>query len=232
MPYIEDDLLPISALQHLLFCERQAALIHVERVWADNKLTAEGNQLHKKAHSLKPETRDGKRITRSLPLRCLELGLSGQADVIEWEPPDELDRGDLTLAHLIQHTRGADLVDWKVTPIEYKRGKPKSNDCDRVQLCAQALCLEEMLDTSIPRGEIFYGRTRRRVVVEFDATLRDITRQAALRLHELIEAQITPRAVYEKKCDSCSLLKLCVPPKPNARSAQAYLDAITREHTS
>ena len=238
MTYDEDDLLPISALQHLLFCERQAALIHVERVWADNRFTAEGNVLHKKAHSAAPETRDGVRITRSLPLRSFALGLTGQADVVTFEPPSQSDSGNsgdavvepatssagnLTLATIIRRATPEELAHWKITPIEYKRGKPKKNDCDRVQLCAQAMCLEEMLGVPVPRGELFYGTIRRRVLVEFDAVLRETTRTAALRLHEIIASGRTPPAVYEKKCDTCSLIQLCLPKLPSRRSAAAFL---------
>ncbi len=235
MIYDEDDLLPISALQHLLFCERQAALIHVERVWADNHFTAEGNVLHKKAHSAAPETRDGIRITRSLPLRSFALGLTGQADVITFEPPNKSDFDPLvepteplhgthpTLAASIRRASPEELAHWKITPIEYKRGKPKKNDCDRVQLCAQALCLEEMLGVPVPRGELFYGTIRRRVPVEFDAVLRETTRTAALRLHEIIASGRTPPAVYEKKCDTCSLIQLCLPKLAARRSAASFL---------
>ena len=201
MPYPESDLLPLSALQHLLFCERQCALIHVERVWAENRFTAEGRILHKKAHDGRPETRGGVRITRGLPLRSYEMGLSGKADVVLFE--------------------GKKQSGWTVTPVEYKRGKPKSNDCDRVQLCAQGLCLEEMLGVEIGRGQLFYGQKRRRFDVEFDDALRETTRRAAGQLHEIVAAGITPPAVREKKCDTCSLLEMCMPavlgPRKSAR---------------
>ena len=135
--FTESDFLPISALQHLLYCERQCALIHVERLWAENRFTAEGNILHKKAHGGKSTTRPESRTIRALPLRSFELGLCGVADIVQQKP------GEPPL------------------PVEYKRGRPKKNDCDRVQLCAQALCLEEMTKQTIPRGELFYGKTRR-----------------------------------------------------------------------
>lgn len=227
MPYPESDLLPLSALQHLLFCERQCALIHVERVWAENRFTAEGQILHRKAHEAKPETRDGVRITRGLPLHSLELGLSGQADVVLWKPPAGMEAGaaDRTLAQTLRAAVGQSLDRWTVTPVEYKRGRPKANDCDRVQLCAQALCLEEMLGIVVPRGQLFYGKRRRRTDVEFDETLRATTRRAAARLHEIVAAGITPAAGREKKCDTCSLLPICLPDALGPRrSAVRYFE--------
>jgi CRISPR-associated exonuclease Cas4 len=155
--FSEDDLLPISALQHLLFCPRQCALIHLERQWAENRLTIEGQRLHKKADAGKAERRlgvvkgnragsdahgDGVRTERAILLRSLQLGLFGKADVVEFVTVD----GRTT-----------------VRPVEYKRGKPKKDRSDVVQLCAQAMCLEEMLGVVIPVGAIFYGVTRRRV---------------------------------------------------------------------
>ena len=189
MPYAESDLLPISALQHLLYCDRQCALIHLERQWAENRFTAEGAILHKKAHGGRAETRPAARTTRSLPVRSLALGLFGVTDVVRWG-------------------RGAG---GPVVPVEYKRGRPKKSDCDRVQLCAQALCLEEMLGRPIPSGEIFYGRVRRKVVVEFTPELRRATADAAERLHALIRSGTTPRAEPGRKCDRCSLREVCLP---------------------
>ncbi|REJ86640.1 MAG: CRISPR-associated protein Cas4 [Planctomycetota bacterium] len=224
MPHTESDLLPLSALQHLLFCERQCALIHVEQVWAENRFTAEGRILHNKAHDGKPETRDGVRITRGLPLHSFELGLSGQADVVLWEPPSTAAEGG-TMVQRLRAATADELQRWTITPVEYKRGKPKSNDCDRVQLCAQAMCLEEMLGVSVRRGQLFYGQKRRRFDVEFDEPLRETTRQAAARVHELMRAGVTPPAVREKKCDTCSLLEICMPDVLGPRkSAKRFFD--------
>ena len=194
MPFAEADLRPISALQHLLFCPRQCALIHNEQLWADNRLTAEGNALHAKTHdSSVKEHRPGRRITRGLPLRSFDLGLIGQADVVEFDDAE-----------------GARPP--VVRPVEYKRGKPKAHDADRVQLCAQALCLEEMLGTSIDGGHLFYGKTRRREAVAFDSGLRGLTRRTADQLHALLDAGLTPGATYEPaRCDRCSLIGLCMP---------------------
>lgn len=200
----EDDLLPISALQHLLFCERQCALIHVERLWAENRLTVEGHHLHERADEGSGETRRDLRITRSLPLRSLRLGLTGRADVVEFH-----------------HAATAE----HVVPVEYKRGRPKQDRSDEVQLCAQALCLEEMLGVAVFTGALFYGTMRRRTEVDFDAELRSATEAAAVRLHALVASAITPLAVREPKCDSCSLLGLCLPmPAHRARSAAAYFE--------
>lgn len=191
--YAEDDLLPISALQHLLFCERQCALIHIEGLWAENRLTVEGRHLHDKAHDGPDETRAGVRLARGLSLRSLRLGLAGRADVVEFHPA------------------ASPAGTPRPFPVEYKRGKPKRDDSDRVQLCAQALCLEEMLAVEVPLGALFYGTTRRRLDVHFDAGLRGRTEEAAARLHELIASGRTPRAVREPKCESCSLLDVCLP---------------------
>lgn len=205
----ESDLLPISALQHLIYCERQAALIHNERLWAENRHTAEGRLLHDKAHQGRGETRDGVRLVRAVPVRSLRLGLFGVCDVVEFEPPRPSPEGSYL----------------RVTPIEYKRGRPKSHEADRAQLCAQALCLEEMLGVSIPSGQLFYGKTRRRRDVGFDDTLRRHTEQATARLRELIVSGVTPPAVYEKKkCDRCSLISLCMPGamKPRRTASDAF----------
>lgn len=203
----ENDLLPISALQHLLFCERQCALIHIEGLWVENRLTVEGRHLHQKAHEGPSEARAGVRIARGLALRSFRLGLVGKADVVEFhEAPEAAAYGPF--------------------PVEYKRGKPKRHKADQVQLCAQALCLEEMLGTDVPRGALFYGRTRRRQNVEFDDALRRLTVDAARRLHELIASGRTPRAAREPKCDSCSLYNLCLPDAMGpSHSATAYVES-------
>ncbi len=211
------DPLPISALQHLIFCKRQCALIHIEGLWAENRFTVEGHILHRRAHGEdqgprgggRGKSRPGVRIVRALALHSEQLGLVGKADIVEFR-----DQG---------HGSGPTPF-----PIEYKRGRPKKHDADRVQLCAQALCLEEMLglpEGSIPVGALFYGRTRRRLDVPFDATLRARTRDAIVRLHALIASGITPRTRREKKCDTCSLLNLCLPDATGpGRSAARYLE--------
>ena len=201
--YAEDDLVPLSALQHLLFCERQCALIHTERLWSENRLTAEGRNLHERADSGESESRGPVRTVRSLPLRSLRLGRTGIADVVEFQYD------------------GATLV--SAMPIEYKRGHAKSDDSDRVQLCAQAVCLEEMLGISIPAGALFYATPRRRTDVVFDEMLRRTTVDATIRLHALLDSGITPRVPRQPKCDGCSLFELCMPEVTTASiSASAW----------
>lgn len=215
--FSEDDLLPVSSLQHLAFCERQWALIHLENIWMENRLTVEGGHMHDRAHDGEAsETRDDVRVTRGLRVRSLRLGLSGQCDVVEFP----------------RVSGGTPLLPF---PIEYKRGKPKADRCDEVQLCAQAMCLEEMLGVEVPAGAMFYGKTRRRHDVAFDAGLRAETERLVRRLHELYAAGVTPRATYEKKCDSCSLYEACRPKTTGSTKrasdyvARSILEAASRE---
>ena len=199
--FSDDQLIPISALQHLIFCARQCALIHVERLWAENQFTVEGRQLHDKAHDGKSETAAGVRITRGLWLKSNRLGISGQADVVEFHP------------------------DGRGIPIEYKRGKPKKDDSDRVQLCAQALCLEDMKDTKIDSGYLFYGTRQRRTEVQFDNSLRENTQAKIDQLRHMIDNRITPTAVRAPKCDKCSLIELCLPTSLRfSQGAQSWND--------
>lgn len=225
--YLEDQLLPISALQHLLFCERQCALIHVERLWAENRFTVEGQHLHRKAHHGRDEWRGNVRVVRGLWIRSFQLGLVGQADVVELEqaPSAAVGRGESRTGDLGLQRDGQECPSYaRVTPIEYKRGRPKKNDSDRVQLCAQALCLEEMLGMTIDAGALFYGKRQRRTPVEFDQQLRSTTQTAALRLHRMIALGETPPAVREKKCDTCSLFHLCLPEvTQTSRSATRFV---------
>ena len=221
--YSETDLLPISALQHLLFCERQCALIHIERVWVENRLTVEGRHLHKKTHEGSSESRDGVRIFRGLPLRSLRLGLSGMADVVELHVTDSNAHAGVDPSVNPPNGSARPPPD-TLFPVEYKRGRPKANDCDRIQLCAQALCLEEMLTVAVPAGALFYGQPRRRTDVVFDADLRQRTEHAASRLHALLASGRTPAAVHERKCRNCSLVQVCLPDVADGRrSAVAYM---------
>jgi CRISPR-associated exonuclease Cas4 len=199
--YDENSLLPVSALQHLLFCERQCALIYLEQAWAENQLTAEGKVMHEKAHSGDGERRGDVRSVTGLRIRSFRLGLIGQMDVLECRQQPENGVG-------VPGLRGL----WSMFPVEYKRGRPKAHRADEVQLCAQAICLEEMLGANIPSGALFYGQTRHRHDVPFDAPLRQLTVDAALRLHDLFDAGHTPAPAYDrKKCDACSLIEMCQP---------------------
>ena len=215
--FTEDDLLPISALQHLMFCERQCALIHVERLWAENRLTVEGKHLHDRVHDQGDESRGDVRIARGVALRSLRLGLTGKADVIEFHRSADSPSAPQS-AIALHDVEGW----WRPFPIEYKRGKPKAEPCDAVQLCAQALCLEEMLHVRVESGALFYGRTRRRLDVRFDDALRGETEGAARRLHDLIESSRTPPPRPRPQCDRCSLEKLCLP-RAAGRSVASYL---------
>lgn len=199
-----DDYLPLSGLQHLAFCERQCALIHVEGVWAENRLTVEGRQLHERVDEVADELRDGVKISRGLPLRSDRLKLVGKADVVEFRSDGPY-------------------------PIEYKRGARKAWRHDELQLCAQAMCLEEMLDVEIRRGSLFYGASRRRREVAFDGALRARTEEAASRFHEMVRRKLTPLAVLMPKCRNCSLQETCMPSVSNgSRSASKYVADLSR----
>lgn len=203
--YNEADYILLSALQHYLYCPRQCALIHLEHIWAENRFTAEGRVLHERADSKKSEWQGSVRIVRTLPIRSGRLGLSGQADVVEFHD------------------------DGTVFPVEYKRGRPKTNRCDEVQLCAQALCLEEMLDVRIEEGALFYGQQRRRRTVAFDEELRKLTETVIARVHQMLECGTTPQAEYAKKCEQCSLAAACLPKSCTAgRSVRKYLAGMLR----
>jgi CRISPR-associated exonuclease Cas4 len=206
--HAEDDLLMISALQHLLFCPRQCALIHLEQVWTENRLTAEGRLLHEHVHEAGSDSRGAVRIEYDMPLRSLRLGLIGKADVVEMRrQPNKT---------------------WQPFPVEYKHGKPKKDDSDLVQLCAQALCLEEMLHCEVPAGAFYYGVKKRRTEVQFDQRLRRVTEDAAARLHELLSSTITPPPEYGKRCESCSLLDTCQPSATGKKHAvQHYMARMT-----
>jgi CRISPR-associated exonuclease Cas4 len=199
--YSESDLLPLSALQHLLFCERQCALIHIEQAWVENLYTAEGRIMHERVDSGSRESRGDVRLVFSLPLRSLRLGLSGKADVVEFHREE----GGA------ESGRKAGSVIWRPFPVEHKRGRPKKAAWDKVQLCAQAMCMEEMMGIEVPKGALFYGKTRRRVDVVFDADLRRKTEETAIRLHELIVNARTPPPVYSQGCENCSFIEMCLP---------------------
>lgn len=185
--FAEVDLVPISALQHYLYCPRQCALIHVERVWEDSRDTALGTSMHDRAHRQTAETRPAKSVATSLPIRSLQHGLVGIADIVEF------------------HAEGP-------FPVEYKKGKPKPHDADRVQLCAQALCLEEMLGEPIPAGALFYGATRRREVVPMTPALRSLTAETAAAVRQMLAQAQLPPALYAKRlCGRCSLQDMCQP---------------------
>lgn len=186
----EQELIPVSALNQYCYCPRRCALIFVERLWDENVFTVEGRIMHGKVDTVKDESRGDVRVEYGIPMRSLRLGLIGKADAVEF------------------HKSGDK---WIPFPVEYKRGKPKPDNSDKVQLCAQAICLEEMLNVEIRNGSLFYGRTRRREDIVFDSELRMATEDIARKVHELTRAGRTPHARYAKKCRSCSLLNHCMP---------------------
>jgi len=228
--YDEDELLPISGLQHYLFCRRRAALIFVEGLWDENIFTAEGSVIHEKVHSALYEWRRGVRITRGLPLRSLRLGLIGKADVVEVRPGSlsATETVDISLTetraeHLRQKETGPEFI-----PIEYKRGRIRHEESYKVQLCAQALCLEEMLQIRVAKGAIFYSESGRKMEVIFDEALRHLTCEVAAGFHLLVQGGETPIVPYSKKCDKCSLLTLCMPKVTGAkRRMTRYLEMHT-----
>lgn len=184
----EDGLIPLSALQHYAFCPRQSALIHVERLWAEDGATAEGRLLHEKVDTGRSSIRPGVRIARGLSIRSLALGVAGKADVVEFSghPPAPY-------------------------PVEYKRGKAKAHRADEIQLCAQAICLEEAFGAPVPEGALYYGATRRRLLVAFDRELRELTHGTARAARADILAGRTPPPIETAACRRCSLVDLCRP---------------------
>ena len=218
--YDEDDLLPLSALQHLVYCERRAALVHIEGLWAENVATVQGTRLHQSVDELgrRGETRGEVHAARGVALHSLSLGLIGKADIIEFRQVGSRDQG-VELPGL----KGR----WLPKPIEYKRGVRRRESAYLVQLCAQAICLEEMLGTKVEHGALYFGTTRRRLDVQFDETLRGQTAAAAARLHELLVSGRTPPPVPGPRCLHCSMHPLCLPTtKAAGRSARDYLEAI------
>lgn len=201
--YEEDELLPLSGLQHLTFCERRFALVHIESLWEENRFTAEGRVLHDRAHSAEIESRPGILIRRTLPLRSFRLGISGQADIVEFEPVPTSATGVR-----LEGRSGF----WQPFPIEYKRRKDRAgSQAYRVQLCAQALCLEEMLGVPVLNGAVYDGATRRRTSVEFTPALRDTVEGAASRMHQLYRLRKTPPPVFGPACSKCSMNEVCQP---------------------
>lgn len=198
--YTQDDLLPLSGIQHFLFCRRQWALIHIEQQWKENALTAEGRIMHKRADDpFFTETRNGIITARSVPVASYQLGLSGLCDVVEFTASPE--------GVKLPGRDGSYLA----APIEYKRGKEKHDHSDETQLCAQAMCLEEMLSMNIPRGYLYYGETRHRVEIEFTTERRTLVQDMANEMHNYFSRGYTPRVKTSKACRSCSLADVCLP---------------------
>ncbi len=220
MTYQEEDYLPLSGIQHFVFCRRQWALIHIEQEWQENLRTVEGGILHERAHG---ETLFEKRgdllIVRGLPVSSRQLGLSGTCDIVEFQ----------------QAECGISLFGRKgrylPMPVEYKRGKPKSDLSDRLQLCAQAMCLEEMLACAIPAGYLYYGETRHRIDVPLNTELREEVNKASREMHGMYDRRLTPKVKTGAFCRSCSLQDLCLPKLCGTRSVRKYIAESMEEST-
>ena len=211
--YNEDEYLQLSGIQHFAYCRRQWALIHIENLWKDNLRTTEGHLLHERAHDVSIKEKRNDVITmRNLNVFSSSLGISGQCDVVEYHRVAE---GGITLAGY----QGQ----WRPFPIEYKRGSPKATDMDKLQLCAQAMCLEEMLCCDIPRGALFYGETRHREEIELGPELRSNVREKLEEMHCLMERGYTPKPKISTSCKACSLRDLCVPELVKMGSVATYL---------
>ena len=220
MEYDESDFLQLSGIQHFAFCRRQWALIHVEKQWEENLRTTEGAILHERAHdNTLRETRGDTVTVRGVNIRSVTLGVSGQCDVVEYR----------------RSAKGVPVAGleglWLPYPVEYKRGEPKANNADRLQLCGQAMCLEEMLCCEIAQGALFYGETRRREVVDFTDALRKEVRDDLAEMRRLYEKGRTPKVKPSKACNACSLKPLCLPRLMKTRSVSAYLSAAMEEST-
>ena len=212
MIYQEEDYLQLSGLQHFAFCRRQWALIHIEQQWKENLRTVEGDLFHQRAHDEHTrEKRGNTLILRGLSIISHRLGLSGKCDVVEFHD----DEKGVSLA--------GEAGLWIPYPVEYKRAAPKSHDADIFQLCAQAVCLEEMLCCRVPQGALFYGESRRRVEVDFTEELRERVKSMAEEMHSLYTKGYTPRVKPSKSCNACSLKELCLPALMREKKVDDYL---------
>lgn len=219
--YTEDELLPISGLQHMAFCERQWALIHIEQQWEENQRTAEGGVIHERVHDPDYKVhKPGVIVVRSMRLQSLRLGLFGEADVVEFIPQ----QGPIGIA--LPNAHGLYLP----RPVEYKRGKTKQGDCDRIQLCAQAMCLEEMTNSHLSEGDLYYAETRRREKVPLNDELRSRVIELSERMHRLYREGVTPQPdIKMSVCRTCSLKNICLPGIRLQTSGKAYWDEMLKD---
>lgn len=210
--YSEDEYLMLSGLQHFMFCRRQWALIHIEQQWAENYRTADGRVMHRNVHDASLHEKRGNTVTaRAMAVSSARLGLSGECDAVEFRK----DNGGIEIFGLDGR--------YSVTPIEYKRGAPKADESDIMQLAAQAMCLEEMLCCDIPVGYLFYGDTRHRLKVEIDAALRSRVEKAVCEMHDMFSRRYTPKVKRSKACNACSLKEICLPVLCSEKSAEKYM---------
>lgn len=231
MPYSEDDFLMISGLQHLAFCPRQCALVYMEQAWVENVLTALGDVMHERVHTAGAESRSDVRIVRGLRLKSARLGITGVADVVEFHkvnPSASEDGGNrpFPASQGVKLPKRSGL--WVPYPVEYKRGKPKPDNCDAVQLCAQAICLEEAFNVQLTSGALFYGQSRQRVVVELTPELRRETESLALQFHQLISSGVIPPPVLQKRCQNCSMVDVCLPSAGG--NVQQWVDSMVEKN--
>lgn len=216
----ERGILMLSGLQHFAYCRRQWALIHVEQQWQENLHTAEGQVFHRRAHDEEQtEVRGDTIIVRGMRVQSERLGISGICDVVEFtRSPDGI---------ALAGREGR----YQVHPVEYKKGAPKEHQADELQLCAQAMCLEEMLLCRIDEGSLFYGEPRRRTRVTFSPELRAQAEQMLGEMHQMDERGHTPRVKRHKGCSACSLKEICLPGMDRVPAASAYLRAHVQEET-
>ena len=218
MSYQEEDYLQLSGIQHFKFCRRQWALIHIEGQWAENLRTVSGTLMHENAHDADfRESRGDLIITRGMPVFSPALGVSGQCDVVEFRRS----HGGIPL-------RGQEGL-WLPHPVEYKRGVFREDTGDTLQLCAQAMCLEEMLCCAIFEGALYYGETHRRTIVQFTEALRQEVRETLLEMHALFQRKHTPRVKTRTACNACSLKELCLPQLMRRSSVAEYLANALKE---
>lgn len=218
MMYSEEDYLQLSGIQHFAFCRRQWALIHIENQWAENLRTVEGEIMHEKAHdSSFRESRGDLYILRGVYIHSSSLGVSGQCDILEYH------RGNTGIPLI-----GREGL-WQPYPVEYKRGSPKDNPADRLQLCGQAMCLEEMLCCEIREGALFYGETRRREIVEFSEEIRQTVRDCLSEMHDYAKRGHTPTVKTTTACNACSLKDICLPKLLRKTSVKKYIDEALEE---
>lgn len=218
MEYKEEDFLMLSGIQHFSFCRRQWALIHIEQQWAENERTVAGELMHRKAHdSYLYEKRGGVIVSRGMPVLSRDMGVSGVCDIVEFQAADD----GITL-----HGQEGQ---YKVYPVEYKKGSPKDTEMDILQLAAQALCLEEMLSCNIEEGAIYYGEVKRREKVFFSEELKKRVRDSFREMHQLYDKRYTPRVKWSKSCNACSLKDICLPKLGKTPGVKDYILTVLAE---
>ena len=216
--YTEDEYLMLSGIQHFVFCRRQWALIHIEQQWEENYRTADGRVMHRNVHDAGfHEKRGDLVISRAMAVSSQRLGISGECDAVEFRK----DSSGIEIFGLEGR--------YSVTPVEYKRGQPKEDPCDEMQLAAQAMCLEEMLCCRIDTGFLYYGETHRRLKVEINEQLRQDTENALREMHELFRKRYTPKVKRSKACNACSLKNICLPVLCSQKSAKAHILSMLEE---